>query len=441
MESAPSFRSHWRRDRVFWVILALGAVLGLIYNFAIFKGYAPDEPRHMAYVTLLLDEHRLPFLLPNGSEYHGAHSLHPPLYYTVLVPFLAIARGLFGDNGWHLVRVVSMLICLASLPLFYEVALRISRERSVARLAVAQLALLPIFGMTAGSINNDSASLLAFAVFLWLLVVRFENDFSPRAALWLGVALGMGSLCKATVVIADIGALLAFFLVQRGGLGIGALALRGVTGFAGTALFAAPWYVRNFLMYGKFSPIEAGYSNPALPNPSQGVLVMMMHDNFPPLFAIANTSLFCTLWSQKDWIPEALRTPIYALLGVYCVAATLGNLLMWWRAKDSDKNSDKTGVDLQARAGRRAAYAGFALTWIACLWMALFQHWGWAEGGRYLLAAVFGFSLFLALGWQGLVGAARLKFVLSAWCVCALAFNGVTVYWLLYYLNPTFGPK
>jgi 4-amino-4-deoxy-L-arabinose transferase-like glycosyltransferase len=437
MESAPSFRSGWQRDRVFWAIFGLATVFGLIYNFAVLLGKAPDEPRHMAYVTLLLDEHRLPFLLPDGSEYHGAHSLHPPLYYSFLVPFLAIARALFGEGGWHVLRIVSLAICLAALPLYYAVALRISGERSVARLVVAQVALLPIFGMTAGSINNDSASVLAVAVFLWLLVVRFENDFSVRAALWLGVALGLGSLCKATVVIADVGALIAFFLLKRGSVGAGATTQRVGALAAGTALFALPWYGRNYLMYGKFSPIEAGYSSPFLPNPSQGILVMMLHDNFPTLFLVANQSLFNTLWSQKDWIPETVRGLVYVALGLYCLAAVGGNLGKWWRAKNQ---SDVT-IDSHVRAGRRATYAGFALTWFACLFMALFRHWGWAEGGRYVLAALFGLSLFLGLGWSGIVGASRLKVVLVAWCVSAVALNALTIYWLLSYLNPTFGSK
>ncbi|HEX9998433.1 MAG TPA: glycosyltransferase family 39 protein [Abditibacterium sp.] len=429
-------RHNWRHDRAFWAIFALAAVLGVVYNFVILLEYAPDEPRHMAYVRLLVDERRLPFLLPNGSEYGGAHSLHPPLYYLVLAPFFTIFRAVLGENGWHLSRLVSLAMGLASLPLFYEIAQRISANRGVARLVVAQIALLPMFGMTVGAINNDASALLAFAVFLWLLVVRFENDFSARAALWLGLALGAGSLCKATVIIADVGALVAFLVFKRGAKGVFTfprLALFGI----GAAILALPWYVRNYAMYGKFSPIESGYSSPALPDPAQGILVMMMHDNFPSLFLIANSSLFNTLWSQKDWFPETIRSQIYGVLAIFSLLALAGHALKRWRAK----NADAASHDTHANASKFAAYGAFALCWAACLWMALFRHWGWAEGGRYLLIGLGGFSLFLALGWQGLVGEARLKTVLIGWSLLALSLNVVSIYWLVSYLNPTFGPK
>ena len=74
------------------------------------------------------------------------------------------------------------------------------------------------------------------------------------------------------------------------------------------------------------------------------------------------------------------------------------------------------------------------------MWMALFRHWGWAEGGRYLLAALFGFCLFVALGWRHLVGERRLVAVLGLWCAFAIATNVVSIYWLVKVLNPAAGP-
>ncbi len=99
-----------RDDRVLWAIIGVSIVLGLIYNAVILIGFGPDEPRHMAYVKLLAEEHIFPFILPDGNEYKGAHSLHPPLYYVLLVPLYWLAHSWPADAVWHLARVFSLLL-------------------------------------------------------------------------------------------------------------------------------------------------------------------------------------------------------------------------------------------------------------------------------------------------------------------------------------------
>lgn len=471
-ETTTGARAAWRDDRVLWAILVVAALLGLIYNFVILPRFGPDEPRHFNYVKLLFEEHRFPFLMSNGKEYGGAHSLHPPLYYFLLLPFYAVAHALPEAAVYHVLRLGSTLLCVASLPLWYDIARAADGRRSVARLTVAVLGLLPIFGMTAGVVNNDSASVFAVALFLWLLTVRFADEYSRRAVLWLGLCLGLGMLCKATVLLCDGGALLFYLLAQpQARAKVAAWLGAAACGFLG-AIIAAPWYWRNFQLYGKFSPIENGYTNPALPSPASGLLVMMMHDNFPPLFALANWSLFYSLWSQKDWFPESIRTPIYLLLALLCFVALIGHIVGKRRRRVAVKNDANVAAanavaptetatqnaagreySQASHAARRAIYAAFLVNFLACLWMALFVHWGWAEGGRYLVAALGSVGFFLARGWCNLAEGASTRAdngaaaifggarVLAAWCALALALNAVAIYWLLAYLNPTFGPK
>jgi hypothetical protein len=69
------------------------------------------------------------------------------------------------------------------------------------------------------------------------------------------------------------------------------------------------------------------------------------------------------------------------------------------------------------------------------------MHWGWSEGGRYLLPAFAGFSLFLARGFEGLTGEKGLSALTSFWFVLGIVLNGLSLWWLLSYLNPAFGPK
>jgi len=144
--------------------MAAALVLGLVYNAVILPGYGPDEPRHLRYVALLWDEQRFPFLLPDRSEYHGAHTLHPPLPYIAMLPLYAVARLLPEAAQYHVLRLFSLACALASLPLMYQTALACARSpwrpggmddeagwgRSVALTSLAICVLAPIFGMAAG---------------------------------------------------------------------------------------------------------------------------------------------------------------------------------------------------------------------------------------------------------------------------------------------------
>jgi 4-amino-4-deoxy-L-arabinose transferase-like glycosyltransferase len=454
---------EWRGDRALWTIIGLAALLGLIYNAVMLPGFGPDEPRHFHYVRLLFSEHRLPFMDAAGHEYGGAHSYHPPLYYFFQLPFYAAASVLPAAAAYHVMRLGSLLLCLLALPLAYQVAWRAGGgSRDVARLATAQIALLPLFGMAEGVINNDGATILASIGFVWLLAVKFPEARDVRSALCIGAALGLGALCKGSVILADLAALAVYFVLQsrrqksliqsgenaaRGESkwqNSGRWAIAAAVGFA----IAAPWYGRNVALYGHWQPIPMGFSNPALPRPETGVLTMMMHDNFPPLFAYANWGIFYTLWSQKDWIPETIRTTIYLLLLAYCLAALSGCIKARRQRKPghsviSQTKSVETPTisDFSASMAIYTSLAGFVFTWFSCLYIALFVHWGQAEGGRYLLPSFLGLSVALSLGWRAWLSPRRFQSLTTAWCAAMLLLNAVAVYWLLAYLNPTYGPK
>lgn len=455
----------WRNDRVLWTIVGAMALLGLICNFAVLIGFGPDEPRHMNYVRLLLSEHVFPFLEAGQTEHAGAHTLHPPLYYLLLAPFLALFQALPGEIEWHLLRLVSLALCLGALPLWYQIALRAGEgDRHVARLAVAHIALLPMLGMIGGVINNDSASFFAVALFVWLLAVKFPDDVSLKSALWIGLCFGLGGLTKATVLLCDGAALLVYLWLQRDvsplsrALFWQRLAIIG----AGVLLISGPWYMRNVSVYGQFAgPIATGFSLVDMKMlPPGGPLVMMMHPNFPQLFGMVNWSVFYSLWSQKDWIPESFRDAVYYVLATYCAFALLGLALSAARRKKAATNENAAHMSTHAgRIARASSVAAFGINWLACITIALFQHWGWHEGGRYLLPSIGGLAILLALGWRGLLnpnaatddldaktssandaGATRMRVLLLAWCVSMLALNAVAIGYLVFTLNVKYGP-
>lgn len=94
---------------------------------------------------------------------------------------------------------------------------------------------------------------------------------------------------------------------------------------------------------------------------------------------------------------------------------------------------------LPARIALWSGGASLAINWVACIGFALFSHWGWHEGGRYVLPSLGGLSLLLACGYFGLFKA-KLPIVTGAWCVAMLLLNGVALAHLVFVLNPLYGP-
>ncbi len=443
---------NWRRDRVFWWILGVACALALAYNTAILIGFGPDEMRHINYVKLLLDKHQLP-VIENADPLHyretaGAHAFHPPLYYLILLPFYALLRALPDATAWHGVRAVSSLFCLASLPLLYEVALVATRQRNVARLAVATVAFLPIFGMTAGIINNDAAALFFISLFLYLLTVRFAARRDWKSALILGIVLGLGGLCKATVLLCGGGALLVVLWARceiRNFASWRAALLTLSTG----AVLVSPWHLRSLKLYGTWTPLP-----PAAPwfNPPLHGLELLLHPDFPALFVKVNVALFNTLWSQRDWLLQRqtraigeYETPqllIYCALAAFCALALIGHLKARATAKTATDESAPAETIVAARAARLACYGAFVLVWLTVLQVALSLHQGWSEGGRYLLPAFIGMALWLARGFVQIAPGKRAFQIFSAvWLGSLLVLNGISLYWITAFLNPTYGPK
>jgi len=447
----PFIPQRWRRDRFLWWICALAFGFALAYNFAIIPGYGPDEPRHLAYVRLLWEEHTLPRIITMVpyAEYRGAHAFHPPLYYTLLLPFYAVGRGMNEANLTHWLRFWSGLACVAVLPLLYDVALVAARDnRWVARLALGVVALVPMFGMTAGTINNDAGAFWFSSLFLWLLLVKWAGEFSWKRAALLGLVLGAGGLCKATALAIGFIAIVVWAVVwARECKNIGRFA-----GFAGVvcvvgALVVAPWHARSEALYGTWNPLPPAAPWGQLPPPEMGKLMTMVHPDFPDIFLQSNFGIFATLWSQRDWLgqkvvpPAGFPPPLQPLqLTIVLVFAALATLscVGHFRAR-------KTG-DAEFGARNQAAFyaplAAFGAVWLTVLQVALFMHQGWAEGGRYLFPILIGFTTFLAVGLGKIfVRPSGLRLVVLACLIFVASLNGLSLFWLISYLNPTFGPK
>jgi hypothetical protein len=112
--------------------------------------------------------------------------------------------------------------------------------------------------------------------------------------------------------------------------------------------------------------------------------------------------------------------------------AIIGAFLQWRQPRNETKAS---------RQILWPCYGAFLFTWLTVLQVALFMHWGWSEGGRYLFPAFIGFSLFLARGYLRLLGEKGTQLLTLSWFSLGISLNALSLWWLLSYLNPTFGPQ
>lgn len=157
---------------------------------------------------------------------------------------IAPAVRLFGDTEWA-VRLPAALAAFASMLILGRFALSASKGNQRAGwFALLAFALLPVFHATAQFMTIDGpyyALWLGTAFFAWTLAERQRNS-----AAWfflLGALIGIGVLCKYTILLLLPGLVVFFFrcgLLPRGRRAMPLLAL-----LAGVVLFSLPVTIWN----------------------------------------------------------------------------------------------------------------------------------------------------------------------------------------------------
>jgi len=421
------------RRQARWGLVAICATytaLAVAYNCIIPLGYGPDEPRHERYYQWILETHTL----PANEEQTGAIAHHPPLYYLLCVPFYALLRPL-GEVSRHLIRLLSTGLGLAVIVMAYRLLREAFELRIIALVGAACVAWLPHFQLMAAVINNDMlASVFGTATLLMAVLIACRGATLPRCLL-AGAALGLGCLTKNSVL--PLGIVLVPALV----LGVRPPAEEVATDEASKAVRRSPterlfmgaltilvawlvtggwWTVRFLLTYGRLDS-DPAWPLAAWPDPSLTARVIR-----------AVGGLYRSTWPLTSWIPPAGQWPVGVALALPSILACGGVVLLVarrWRARDL---SGASAVALPV-LGALALYA-------ALLQNAVFVNPGRFEGARYWLPAVAGYMGFWLpaswglwrRGWPWLAG-----FGLTLLMLC----NGLSIYWLVAYLNPTYGPK
>jgi hypothetical protein len=431
----PGRLAAWERR---WLAATMAgfALLSLAYSAIIPMGFGPDEPRHYAYVKLLMEQGKLPRTYPGGRELGGAIAVHPPLYYAALGALYYPAKAVGG--AWlaqRLYRLISTALGVAALLCVWAVARRTFPGRpGLALLVTAATGLTPHFLMDQSIINNDAAANLVCPLFVWFALRRRDAGWRLRDAAWCGLLLGLFALVKGQV-LACLPPVLLVVLAWDNGRGFwrrGSFWLRAGIALGLLLAISGWWYARNLALYGQITYLPKDYR--AIP-PGASLVDAWVGGVVASLIVRAFVGLFQSLWAQIGWFPGGLADGLYALLAVVCLLALAGWIVMLLRRR--------RGADvplLQRPRELVALVLPFATTYLLVMYIAVFQHVGWYQGGRYILVGLSGFAALLAAGWHAAVPSRYRPIGAALLIALLLVLNAVSMWNLLTHLNPTYAP-
>ena len=313
-------------------------ILGFAYVLRTPLWQAPDEPAHFNYIEHIADGEGLPVLregdydqtrlenMAAGRFRDGAvetlrYEAHqPPLYYLLMTPVSAAARGQLTA-----LRFASLLLGLLPLAAAWMAGRQLFPESPTAAAAmVGALALLPQRIAIDASVNNDvlaetvASGLLVCSLFLLRPHSRLYHSWQGPAV--AGLLMGAAFLTKTTVFAAAALPLMAWTLAGRPrGRAWPAIA-------TGVALaIGAVWWSRNLSVYGgadllglaRHGEVVAGQ-----PQVSQWTL---------PIVREALTTMFQSFWLQLGWMAAPAESWVYRVLAVINGIILAGAAVAVWR--------------------------------------------------------------------------------------------------------------
>ena len=453
-EGIRSMTATNRRGRTWLLVLLIGhLLLAGAYSLWVPLGEAPDEADHWAYIQYLAREHRL----PQGPELTQAK--HPPLYHasaavlaSLVVPNLGgldsrlflranpdvsfwsedIATGGYSYNSFihttyeewpwrpgplafHLARFWSVLLSTLTVWATYRLLLTIFPGEDAFPLVLATtafVAFLPEFAFIGSVLNNDTLAALLGTAALWGGWTLYRSR-GQMGGVDTGLALGLGVWAKVSTIalwptvflLALLGAWRARPHPRRWGRGV-------VLPFMAATLIAAPWFIRNWRLYG---------------DPTGIALARQTVDQRTTPWTWADTRWLLNGWFHSFWgkFGSAGHIPmnpfLYQVLLVLTLLAVMGLFLALLR---------------------RQAFLPVAIFTLAAGSVAL-AIWRYSlialgtDQGRLLFPALAPLAGLLVLGWMSLVPA-RQRGLLAL--LIGMGMAGLGVYGLVGVIRSAYAP-
>jgi hypothetical protein len=333
----------------------------------------------------------------------------PPLYYLILAPVQLAAGGASLPARVLLMRLVSLLLASLAIPIGFAAARVVLGSEGLAVAAMALVAAVPGFLMSAARIGNDGLSTAIFAALLWAVLsadrLRGWRRMTP------GLLLGAGLLTK------------AYFLTALPALGVIYIwrfrrrqtVLDAALTYATGGAIAGWWYWRNRSLTGAWSGLQqvsvlrdTGFAD---------LLRQAAHVDWPRWF---DTTFFTHIWFG-NWSFLQVRGWIYHFFGWVALAAAVGLLIVILRNKGF----------VRFNAVVPSLFVGFFLLGLAYHELT-FSFQGVSSGaGWYLSAVVVPEALLAGLGLMAISPARCRKWVLPSLTACFVALDVYATNFLL----------
>jgi hypothetical protein len=224
----------------------------------------------------LTSDNRLPQWGAFAQSYEG---VQPPAYYALLAAPWKLLHGYGAITTLYILRVFTLLIALAALPLAWLLARELFPDRpEIALGAPALLVALGGFNANVASLTNDALVMTFATAALWLTARTWNRGYQAGNAALVGAAVGLAVLSKTTgLVLVPLVALGALGpLWTRGAVGRRYFAWGFQAGGVAAAL-VIPWLLWNRATYGAWSASDAvdkitGPLQPPIPRTLDGVV-------------------------------------------------------------------------------------------------------------------------------------------------------------------------
>jgi 4-amino-4-deoxy-L-arabinose transferase-like glycosyltransferase len=211
---------------------------------------APDENLHLDYINYVTFYKSIPNQyegMENKEKFVGQGHQHP-LYYLITgfinynlnngrkitinpqfnklhiwnggnegkVPYYKnITDGVFDSDKdkriFYFLRILSVLFGAVNLIFVYKISELFSENKEFSVFPVFILASLPQFAFISAMINNDNLAILLCTICLFLIIKMFKYGYTLKAAILLGIFLGLAILAKKTLLFLLPGLVIMFF--------------------------------------------------------------------------------------------------------------------------------------------------------------------------------------------------------------------------------------
>ena len=219
------------------IILIVALIHGLIYVFIMPPWQHYDEPNHFEYIWLLAERGDIPergdfdremrrevalsmrenHFFPDvdaapsieaEKPWIGTHDQtdEQPLYYYLASIPLRLLKDADVTTQMYAARFVSLLFYLVTVLAAWGVASELTRPKHPLRILLPlAVALVPAFTDVMTAVNNDSAAIAIFSLFLWGCMRLLRRDFSWLTLLWIGYVVKYARLVGGPFIVQSMG--------------------------------------------------------------------------------------------------------------------------------------------------------------------------------------------------------------------------------------------